>query len=478
MTDLQIHIVDDEESLRWVLRRALEREGYQVTASAGPEPLLEALSRGEAALVLLDVKLGRQDGLEILTRIRELTPDALVVMMTGYGTMDTAIEAMKRGAYDYLVKPLDLDEVSAVIRRALGSRSRGMPAPRPAPEAEETIVGKSARLQEIFKAIGRVAATDATVLIEGESGTGKELIARVIHRHSDRAQGPFVTVDCASIPANLLESELFGYERGAFTNAFSRRRGRFELAEGGTVFLDEVGELPLELQAKLLRIIQERTVHRLGAVEPIQVDTRIVAATNRDLRGAVRDGRFREDLYYRLNVLSLVVPPLRERREDIPLLVEHFLAEYGPQFGRKEISPEALDRLIRYPWPGNVRELENLVQRTMVMVSGETILPEHLPAELTGEVGDGSLDPAFERTVEERLRGLVAGLKGVGHGNLYAMLLPLVERPLLRLVLRETRGNQVRAAKLLGINRNTLRKRLRSLKVGIPRGPDEKEDTS
>jgi len=468
MGDLPVHIVDDEESQRWVLKRALEQEGYRVTASADSGPALRALEGGEPALVLLDVRLGREDGLEVLSGLRAANPAALVVMMTGHGTMDTAIEAMKRGAYDYLVKPLDLDEVSALIRRALGSRGRELRRLEPSPEAEAAIVGKSARLQEIFKAVGRVAVTDATVLIEGESGTGKELVARVIHRHSPRASRPFVTVDCASIPANLLESELFGHERGAFTNAFTRRRGRFELAEGGTAFLDEVGELPLDLQAKLLRVVQERTVHRLGAVEPIEVDVRIIAATNRDLRRAVGEGRFREDLYYRLNVVSLVIPPLRERREDIPLLAEHFLAKHQPRLGRKELSREALDCLVRYDWPGNVRELDNLVQRLLVTAPGAVVHPPDLPPELTGRGRDRSADPALERLLEERLRGLVAGLKGVGPGGLHATLLPLFERPLIRLALRETGGNQVRAARLLGIHRNTLRKRLRALELDGP----------
>jgi len=469
--------VDDEEGTRWVLRRAFEREGWGVIVTEDPSRLFDVLGRDGVELVLLDVRLEGHDGLDVLTRVRDRFPATPVIIITAYGSMETAIEAMKRGAYDYLVKPLDLGEVAAVARRALGVGSRraendGASTPGPV----ESVVGKSPRMQETFKMIGRVAATDATVLIQGESGTGKELVARAIHRHSHRTAGAFVALDCAAIPGNLLESELFGHERGAFTNAFARRRGRFELAEGGTVFLDEVGEMPVDLQAKLLRVLQERAVQRLGGMEPIEVDVRVIAATNRDLRALVHEGRFRDDLYYRLNVLSLTLPPLRDRREDIPLLVEHLISKYEPKLGRRRLSPEAMDCLLRYRWPGNVRELENVIHRAMVMVPADVIGAGDLPKELLDELAVSVEDEPFEQLIERQLKGFVDALKESGQGRLYKMLLTLVERPLLRIVLQETGGNQLRAASLLGINRNSLRKRIRALGITPPRGKEVNTD--
>lgn len=466
-------MVDDEDNLRWLLGRAFEREGWAVSGAREPGALFDALERG-VDLVLLDVRLGVHDGLALLSTIRERAPEVPVIVMTAYGTMETAIEAMQRGAFDYLVKPLDLDEVVAVARRALGSATRAAAGPTgPVPEPLEAVVGRGPRMQETFKTIGRIAASDATVVIQGESGTGKEVVARAIHRHSARAHGPFVPVDCAAIPANLLESELFGHEKGAFTGAFSRRRGRFELAEGGSVFLDEVGEMPLDLQAKLLRVLQERTVQRLGGVEAIPVDVRVIAATNRDLRRMVREGRFRDDLYYRLSVLSLTLPPLRERAEDIPALVEHFLRKYEPKLGRRRLAPEALECLLRYSWPGNVRELENVIHRAMVLVPAEVMGVEALPPELVEETGRLPGGASLERLVEQQVRGFVAASRDAGPRGLYATVLRMVERPLLRIALQETGGNQLRAARLLGINRNTLRKRVRAL--GLAPSPEDEE---
>jgi two-component system, NtrC family, nitrogen regulation response regulator GlnG len=465
-----VFVVDDDEGTRWVLQRALEREGLPVVATGDPSDLFAAIESPGVDLVLLDLRLGQQSGLDVLAAIRERAPATAVVIITAYSTMETAIEAMKMGAFDYLVKPLDLDDVTAVVRRALRSGGRVAPEPDSAGAAfVPSVVGRSTRMQEIFKMVGRVAATDATVLIAGESGTGKELIARAIHRHSDRGAGPFVPVDCAAIPEGLLEAELFGHERGAFTNAVARRPGRFELAHQGTVFLDEVGELPLDLQAKLLRVLQERVVQRLGGVEPVPVDVRVVAATNRDLRRMVQEGRFRDDLFYRLNVLALELPPLRERREDIPGLVEHVLAKYAPRLGRRRLSTAALARLVRYHWPGNVRELENVVHRAMVTAPDGVIRPEDLPPELAEPPAEQATNPSFERLVERELRGFVTALRDTGEGALWRTLLSLVERPLLRVVLQETGGNQVRAARLLGINRNTLRKRVRALGLASSR---------
>jgi two-component system nitrogen regulation response regulator GlnG len=316
-------------------------------------------------------------------------------------------------------------------------------------------------MQEIYKTIGRIAGSDVTVLLRGESGTGKELVARAIHHYSRRAGRPFVAVSCAAIPGTLLESELFGHERGAFTDAKERKLGKFELAHGGTLFLDEVGDMPPELQTKLLRALQERSFERVGGQEPIRVDVRILAATNRDLEALIKEGKFREDLYYRLNVVELYLPPLRERRRDIPLLVDHFLATYADPLGQRIVAPEALDRLVGYEWPGNVRELENVIQRAIVMATGGVIVPEHLPIGAVSAAASVAIDATLEDIIERRLLDCVRGLREHANANLYDLMMALVEKPLFRAVLRETGGNQVRAAQLLGINRNTLRKKLK-----------------
>jgi two-component system nitrogen regulation response regulator GlnG len=331
------------------------------------------------------------------------------------------------------------------------------------------LIGRHPRMQDVYKTIGRIAGSDVTVLLRGESGTGKELVARAIHHYSRRAGRPFVAVSAAAIPSTLLESEMFGHERGAFTDAKERRLGKFELAHGGTLYLDEIGDMPLELQAKVLRALQERTIERLGGQESIRVDVRVLAATNRDLEVAMREGKFREDLYYRLNVVTLNLPPLRERRRDIPLLVEHFLAKHAPELGERGVAPEALDRLVGYDWPGNVRELENVVQRAMVMATAGVVLPEHLPIGPVSAAASVAVDASLEEIVERKLLECVRGLREHASANLYDLMIALVEKPLLRAVLRETAGNQVRAAQILGINRNTLRKKL--LEHGIdPRG--------
>ncbi len=315
-------------------------------------------------------------------------------------------------------------------------------------------------MQDVYKTIGRVAGSDVTVLLRGESGTGKELVASAIHHYSRRAGRPFVAVSCAAIPTTLLESEMFGHERGAFTDAKERRLGRLELAHGGTLYLDEIGDMPVELQTKLLRALQERTIERLGGQDPIRIDVRVLAATNRDLEALMKDGRFREDLYYRLNVVTVNLPSLRERRRDIPLLVEHFLAKYAGDLGERVVAPEALDRLVGYDWPGNVRELENVIQRAMVMATAGVILPEHLPIGPVSAAAAVAVDAPLEEVIERKLIECVRGLREHASANLYDLMIGLVEKPLLRAVLRETDGNQVRAAQILGINRNTLRKKL------------------
>jgi two-component system nitrogen regulation response regulator GlnG len=397
--------------------------------------------------------------------MREVRAEASIVVMTAHGTMETAIQAMQRGAYDYLAKPFDLDEVLLLAERALAAGRLTQEVARLRSGLQEVrefsaLIGRHPRMQDVYKTIGRVAGTDVTVLLRGESGTGKELVARALHHYSRRAGRPFVAVSCAAIPGTLLESEMFGHERGAFTDARERRLGKVELAHGGTLYLDEIGDMPLELQTKLLRALQERTIERLGGHEAIRVDVRVLAATNRNLEELMREGKFREDLYYRLNVVTLNLPPLRERRRDIPLLVEHFLAKYAAELGERGVAADALDRLVGHEWPGNVRELENVVQRAMVMATSGVILPEHLPIGPVSAAASVAVDASLEEIIERKLIECVRGLREHASANLYDLMIGLVEKPLLRAVLLETGGNQVRAAQILGINRNTLRKKL------------------
>jgi len=444
----RILIADDEDSLRWVLEKGLRGAGYDVTSVKDGTAATRAVEAEAFDLVFLDIRMPGVDGLSALVRMREVRADACVVVMTAHGTMETAIQAMQRGAYDYLTKPFDLDEVLLVAERALL-------AGRLTQEVARLKTGLQ-EVREFSALIGR----HPTVLLRGESGTGKELVARAIHLYSRRAGRPFVAVSCAAIPGTLLESEMFGHERGAFTDAKERRLGKFELAHAGTLYLDEIGDMPLELQSKLLRALQERTIERLGGHESIRIDVRVLAATNRDLEALMREGKFREDLYYRLNVVTLNLPPLRERRRDIPLLVEHFLAKYAGDLGDRGVAPDALDRLVGHDWPGNVRELENVVQRAMVMATSDVIMPEHLPIGPVSAAASVAVDASLEEIIERKLIECVRGLREHASANLYDLMIGLVEKPLLRAVLRETSGNQVRAAQILGINRNTLRKKL------------------
>jgi two-component system, NtrC family, nitrogen regulation response regulator GlnG len=465
MTAARILIADDEDSLRWVLEKGLRQAGYEVTSAKDGESALRAFEAEPYDLVFLDVRMPGMDGLTALAKLRDSRPDANVIVMTAHGTMETAIQAMQRGAYDYLAKPFDLDEVLLLTERALEARRLTQEVARLRTGLQEVkefsaLIGRHPRMQEVYKAIGRIAGSDVTVLLRGESGTGKELVARAIHHYSRRSGRAFVAVSCAAIPATLLESEMFGHERGAFTDAKERRLGKFELAQGGTLYLDEIGDMPVELQTKLLRALQERTIERVGAQESIRVDVRVLAATNRDLEAAIRDGTFREDLYYRLNVVTLNLPPLRERRRDVPLLVEHFLAKYADSLGERGVAPEALDRLVGHQWPGNVRELENVIQRAMVLAQNGVILPEHLPIGPVSAAASVAVDATLEEIIERKLLECVRGLRERASANLYDLIIGLVEKPLLRAVLRETAGNQVRAAQILGINRNTLRKKL------------------
>jgi two-component system, NtrC family, nitrogen regulation response regulator GlnG len=466
----RILIADDEDSLRWVLEKGLRGAGYEVMSVGDGESAIRAFEAEAFDLVFLDIRMPGVDGLTVLDAIREARPDASVVVMTAHGTMDTAVQAMQRGAYDYLAKPFDLDAVLLLAERALAASRLTQEVARLRTGLKEVwefgaLIGRHPRMQEVYKTIGRVASSDVTVLLRGESGTGKELVARAIHHYSRRAGRPFIAVSAAAIPSTLLESELFGHERGAFTDAKERRLGKLELAHGGTLFLDEIGDMPVDLQTKLLRALQERTIERVGGQEWIRIDVRVLAATNRDLEALMKEGKFREDLYYRLNVVTLHLPPLRERRRDVPLLVEHFLAKHAAELGERAVAPEALDRLVGYDWPGNVRELENVVQRAMVMATAGVILPEHLPIGPVSAAASVAVDATLEDIIEQKLVQCVSGLREQASANLYDLIVGLVEKPLLRAVLRETRGNQVRAAQILGINRNTLRKKLNEHRI-------------
>jgi two-component system nitrogen regulation response regulator GlnG len=421
------------------------------------------------------VRLPDRTGLEVLRELRALDARCPVVFITGQGTTDTAIEAMKLGAFDYLLKPLELSLLRAVLDRAFAiSRLMRVPAVVAADvpaddDRADAIVGRCPAMQEVYKAIGRVAARDVTVLITGESGTGKELVARALYQHGSRAEKPFLAINCAAIPETLLESELFGHEKGAFTGADRRRIGKFEQCDGGTLFLDEVGDMAPALQAKMLRVLQDQRFERLGGAETVRADVRVLAATNHDLEAEVSAGRFRQDLFYRLGVFTIHLPPLRERGDDLPLLVRHYVRRFGRELGKdvREVAPEALAALRDYPWPGNVRELQSVLKQALLRATGPVLLPDFLPpalghhAEAAPAPGAESPDVSLDELIEERLRA--------GQGDLYEEAVRWLERRLLTRVLRHTGGNQVRAAKVLGINRGSVRAKARDLGIRIDR---------
>ena len=468
-----ILVADDEDSIRWVLERACAHQGHSVVAVASGTAALAELRARPFDVALVDIKMPDLSGLDVLQQARAARIDTLFIIMTAQNTMANAIEATKRGAYDYLTKPFDLEQVAALITRAMELRRLTRDLERLRGELEQRhdlVIGRTPAMQEVYKVIGRVAPTDATVLIQGETGTGKELIAKTIHQHSSRG-GPFMALNCSAIPNELLESELFGYERGAFTGAVERRIGKFEAAAGGTLFLDEIADMPLALQAKLLRVLQEREFTRVGGREAIRADVRIIAATNQDLEAAVRAGRFREDLYFRLNVVRITVPPLRERRADVPELIEFFLGKVNRELGTAlvGVSAEVRDLLLRHSWPGNVRELENALLRAAVLTGGRTLVPEDFA--LAGQPRQPAGDALpLEEAVRRRLAELLAADATALPSDLHALLISAVERPLIEVVLERAGGNQVKAAEMLGINRNTLRKKITELGIEIRRG--------
>jgi len=451
-------VVDDEEGVRASFRVLLEDECAVLEAEDG-EQALEVLRRHEVDVVMLDQRMPGEPGIDVLSRIKALDPSVVVVLATAVHEVRTAVEAIKRGAYDYITKPFDVEDIELLVRRALDKRAlerEVLYLRSTLPRGVDAMVGRNVEMARIYQLIAQIAPTSATVLVTGESGTGKELVARAIHAQSPRARRPFVAVNVAALPDALVESELFGHEKGAFTGALAQKPGRFELAHGGTIFLDEIGSLRLDLQTKLLRALQQREIERLGGGRTVRVDVRVVAATNVNLRQAVRERRFREDLYYRLNVVPIAVPPLRERRDDIPLLVDHFLAKYAREFNRdvRGVSAGALEVLARYDWPGNVREMENIIQRSVVLAGGPVLQLQDLPLDLalpeTGaRLGEDTGLPLREAREQ-------------------------FERQYVLRVLERVGWNQSRAARVLGLHRNTLLSKLGAWGIRRPLGGDER----
>ena len=480
MADPTILLADDDAGVRTVISRALSRQGYRVQATGTASTLWRWLENGTGDVAILDVVLPDENTLDLLPRIKQRRQGLPIIMMSAQNTLLTAVRATERGAFDYLPKPFDLADLLAMIKRALSlPHAPATRAPEPArPEDSLPIIGRSAPMQEIYRIIARLTGTDLTVIVTGESGTGKELVARAMHDYGKRRTGPFVAVNMAAIPRELVESELFGHEKGAFTGATTRKAGRFEQAEGGTLFLDEIGDMPLDAQTRLLRVLQSGEFMTVGGRAPIKADLRIVAATHRDLRQLVTQGLFREDLFYRLNVVPIRLPPLRERAEDIPALVQHFLAKARDEgLPHKAIEPDAMTLIKHHPWPGNVRELENLVRRLAALYAEETIGREVVEIELRdgmpprGRAADPNGDD-LSGSVMRHLDLLFDTPDGrLPPTGLHGRVLRDVERPLIEKVLAVTRGNQLKAAALLGVNRNTLRKKIRELEIEVTRGP-------
>jgi len=473
----RILVADDEESMRWVLSKALKRKGFEVDLAPDGRQALELIKDNCYDLAILDIKMPGINGLDLLDRVRELKSDLLVVIMTAEASMKNAVEAMKRGAYDYITKPFDLDVIDAIIEKVERARDIRVQVTTLKQElkdryqVEKNIVGNSPAMRELYKTIGKVADSDVTILIQGESGTGKELVARAIHFNSGRLGKPFVAINCAAIPRDLLESELFGSEKGAYTGASDRKQGKFEQASQGTLFLDEIGDMPLDLQAKILRVLQEQEVTRIGGNQNIAVDVRVVAATNQALIEKVQRKEFREDLYYRLNVVPITLAPLRERPDDIPPLTHYFLTRTCAEMSVpvKRISEEALELLTAHPWPGNVRELENAIKRAVILSNDPilTALDFGGLAPAAAQSPAVSQEASLEALVDMKLRSCMNGVEKLDKGDIYTVVLEQVERPLLRFILEKTRWNQVRTADILGINRNTLRKKISELGIEL-----------
>jgi len=470
-------VVDDDPLILQVFDFLFPDARHQLIKAASGSEALRSVENSQPDVVIADVRMPDVDGLELVRRLQATGKKTPIILMTGYGTADVAIEAMRHGAYEYVLKPLDPDALIPLIERAIAA-SRQMRAPLKMGDSDsdsspaETLIGRSPGMQEVFKAIGRVAPLDVPVLILGESGTGKEMVARAIYQYSKRNQEKFLAVNCAAIPETLLESELFGHEKGAFTGADRRRPGKFEQCNGGTLFLDEIGDMTPLMQTKMLRVLQEQCFERVGGAETIRTNVRVIAATNRDLEKSIAEGTFRADLYYRLDVCTIQLPPLRERRADVPALAECFLRRFREELGKdvQAISEDAMSLLQEYHWPGNVRELQSAIKQAIVQASGPVLTPEILPAAIRGErrrnAPEGPAEaPALDRLIRERLAS--------GGDNVYAEVIEWVERRLLADAMKHTRGNLSQASRLLGISRPTLRAKLNALNLG-----DESDQTS
>ena len=480
----QVLIVDDEPNLRKILAAQLSRDGYDVLLAEDGEQGLQVLREHHIDLVVTDLKMPKVDGMTLLREAVKEQPDLPVVMITAHGTVDTAVEALKLGAFDYLTKPFDKDEVRQVVAKALKTKAlsdveatAAHGADKDVPGARFGIIGESPGVTDVYSVLERVADSPTTVLVTGKSGTGKELVARALHDHSSRKSKPFIKVNCAAIPKELIESELFGYERGAFTGAVSSKPGRFELANGGTLFLDEIGEIPVEMQVKLLRALQESEFERVGGIKTIRVDVRLVAATNRDLKKLIAQSAFREDLFYRLNVVSIRLPALRERASDIPLLVDHFLRKFNERLKKSVtgVEAEALDLLSAYGWPGNIRELENVMERAVLFCDGQKLRAEDLPVELRGSVvssGGSVAPPAIDPSAPGVDIGSLPAEGGLKEHVKVAM--SRLERDLVSRALKQTNGNVTHAARLLKISRKGLQLKMKEL--GLREGSGEKNE--
>ena len=464
-----ILIADDDNSLRQVLSAALNKAGYNTVKARNGKEAIECLRKNEIDVILLDIFLGDADGLELIESIQEINPTVAIIIITGHGTTQTAIDAAKRRAYWYLTKPIDRKQLLDLVSRAASAsnQTKNVKASITSIDADGQgrMVGQSPTMQAVYQIIGRAAVSDETVLIMGESGTGKELVAELIHQNSPRSDNPFVVVDCSAIPPSLIESTLFGHVKGAFTDAHTDRKGKFEQADSGTIFLDEVGELPIDVQMKLLRVLQERKIEPVGSNETRPVNVRIIAATNRKLDTAISQKTFRDDLYYRLNVVPISLPPLRERKEDIPELIDLFTSRFAQEYQIPKIgiSSETIDKLIEHEWHGNVRELENAIKRALVMCSGQMLLPEHFSEifdkpVLETNVDNQNLDSQMQSLLKEQVAHLLES--DVDDGQLYAKIRAIFEKPLFEIVLEHTDGNRSKASEILGINRNTLHTKL------------------
>jgi len=451
-----IWVVDDDEAIRFVLQRALSRRGYEVECFDTVKAVSEALRHGHPRAILTDIRLPDADGLSVVDMLEQLSIEIPVMAMTAYSDLDQAVSAYQKGVFEYLPKPFDLDQVISVVDRAVAKMDV---IPRsPDKESGSRLLGESPAMQEVFRTIGRLSRSDISVLITGETGSGKEVVAQVLHQHSPRAKGPFVAINTAAIPAELLESELFGHEKGSFTGAHSRRVGRFEEAAGGTLFLDEIGDMPLALQTRLLRVLAEGDYYRVGGRDLLKADVRVIAATHQDLEQKVRHGDFREDLYHRLHVIRIALPPLRERTEDIGMLARRFLLQVAAELGleEKRLRPETIRVLEAYGWPGNVRQLLNLCRQLCVMAPGDQIFPEDLPAEMFGPRSAGEADATWSESLRQWARRELAS----GGSDLFGRAQDELERVLIDCALDQTGGQRQKAAELLGLGRNTLTRKL------------------